>query len=88
MHLIALLQSHDQVQLMSCSQMELVWVLAHAGILNCHINETAETCFYYLFNLWDITMQNNTTWLKLKFSLLHPLCVDNIMFIYCFSCLI
>ena len=57
--LIAVLWSHDWVQPMSCSQMGLIWVLAHAGIYNCH----REGCRWDVFLLsvqfsWNINLWN------------------------------
>ena len=89
--LIAVLWSHDWVQPMSCSQMGLIQILAHAGIHNCH----GKRCrwgmfFYYSFNCYQILLcRNNKSWSNFIWAFIYVLFVDNtglftIGLLYCF----
>ena len=50
MCLIAVLWSHDQLQPMSCSQMELIWYWHVQEYIKTMENETGGMCFFYLFS--------------------------------------
>ena len=66
MCLIVVLQSHDWIQPVSCSQMGLIKELAEAGIYNCHGKDAGEICVF--FNLCKFEFYlcgNNASWVKI-----------------------